>query len=157
VGRAHRNPFQGFVDVMSEMSRMRDMVTDPGFETGQEDQRRTHANAWIPLADIFAREGNLVIRCELAGVRREDVEITLSDGVLNISGERRSELNEEEVTFYTRERFYGTFRRSMSLPEGVNEDEIDATFEDCVLEISIRRGAAAVPEPRLIQIRDRSS
>jgi HSP20 family protein len=157
VGRAHRNPFQGFVDVMSEMSRMREMVTDPGFETGQEDQRRTHANAWIPLADIFAREGNLVIRCELAGVRREDVEITLSDGVLNISGERRSELNEEEVTFYTRERFYGTFRRSMSLPEGVNEDEIDATFEDCVLEISIRRGAAAVPEPRRIQIRDRSS
>jgi HSP20 family protein len=157
VGRAHRNPFQGFVDVMSEMSRMREMVTDPGFETGQEDQRRTHANAWIPLADIFAREGNLVIRCELAGVRREDVEITLSDGVLNISGERRSELNEEEVIFYTRERFYGTFRRSMSLPEGVNEDEIDATFEDCVLEISIRRGAAAVPEPRRIQIRDRSS
>jgi HSP20 family molecular chaperone IbpA len=43
------------------------------------------------------------------------------------------------------------------LPEGVNEDEIDATFEDCVLEISIRRGAAAVPEPRRIQIRDRSS
>jgi HSP20 family protein len=157
VGRAHRNPFQGFVDVMSEMSRMRDMVTDPGFETGQEEQRRTHANAWIPPTDIFAREGILVIRCELAGVRREDVEITLSDGVLNISGERRSELNEEEVTFYTRERFYGTFRRSMSLPEGVNEDEIDATFEDCVLEISIRRGAAAVPEPRLIQIRDRSS
>ena len=157
MGRARRNPFQGFVDVMSEMSRMRDMVTDPGFETGQEEQRRTHANAWIPLADIFAREGNLVIRCELAGVRREDVEITLSDGVLNISGERRSELNEEEVTFYTRERFYGTFRRSMSLPEGVNEDEIDATFEDCVLEISIRRGAAAVPEPRRIQIRDRSS
>jgi HSP20 family protein len=142
---------------MSEMSRMRDMVTDPGFETGQEEQRRTHANAWIPPTDIFAREGNLVIRCELAGVRREDVEITLSDGVLNISGERRSELNEEEVTFYTRERFYGTFRRSMSLPEGVNEDEIDATFEDCVLEISIRRGAAAVPEPQRIQIRDRSS
>ena len=143
--------------MMSEMSRMREMVTDPGFETGQEEQRRTHANAWIPPTDIFAREGNLVIRCELAGVRREDVEITLSDGVLNISGERRSELNEEEVTFYTRERFYGTFRRSMSLPEGVNEDEIDATFEDCVLEISIRRGAAAVPEPRRIQIRDRSS
>jgi HSP20 family protein len=142
---------------MSEMSRMREMVTDPGFETGQEDQRRTHANAWIPPTDIFAREGNLVIRCELAGVRREDVEITLSDGVLNILGERRSELNEEEVTFYTRERSYGTFRRSMSLPEGVNEDEIDATFEDCVLEISIRRGAAAVPEPRRIQIRDRSS
>ena len=157
MGRAHRNPFQGFVDVMSEMSRMRELVTDPGFETGQEEQRRTHANAWIPPTDIFAREGNLVIRCELAGVRREDVEITLSDGVLNISGERRSELNEEEVTFYTRERFYGTFRRSMSLPEGVNEDEIDATFEDCVLEISIRRGAAAVQEPRRIQIRDRSS
>jgi HSP20 family protein len=156
VGRPRSNPFQGFVDVMSEMSRMREMVTDPGFETGQEDQRRTHANAWIPPTDIFAREGNLVIRCELAGVRREDVEITLSDGVLNILGERRSELNEEEVTFYTRERFYGTFRRSMSLPEGVHEDDIDATFEDCVLEITVRRGAAAAPESRRIQIRDKT-
>lgn len=157
MSRAHRNPFQGFVDVMSEMSRMREMVTDPGFETGQEDQRRTHANAWIPPTDIFARQGDLVIRCELAGVRREDVEITLSEGVLNISGERKSELNEEEVTFYTRERFYGAFRRSMSLPEGVREEEIDATFEDCVLEITVRRGAGAVPEPRRIQIRDRDS
>ena len=143
--------------MMSEMSRMRELALDPGSETGQEDQRRTHSNAWVPPTDIFAREGDLVIRCELAGVRREDVEITLSDGVLNISGERRSELNEEEVTFYTRERFYGTFRRSMSLPEDVNEDEIDATFEDCVLEITVQRGGGAVPEPRRIQIRDRSS
>jgi HSP20 family protein len=143
--------------VMREMSRMREMVTDPGFETGQEDQRRTHANAWIPPTDIFAREGNLVIRCELAGVRREDVEITLSESVLNISGERKSELNEEEVTFYTRERFYGAFRRSMSLPEGVREEEIDATFEDCVLEITVQRGAGDVPEPQRIQIRDRDS
>ena len=143
--------------MMSEMSRMRDLVTDPGSETGQEDQRRTHANAWLPPTDIFASQGDLVIRCELAGVRREDVEITLSEGVLNISGERKSELNEEDVTFYTRERFYGAFRRSMSLPEGVREEEIDATFEDCVLEITVRRGAGAVLEPRRIQIRDRSS
>ena len=156
MGRVRRNPFRGFVDVMSEMSRMRELVTDPGPETGQEEQRRTHANAWLPPTDIFAREGDLVIRCELAGVRREDVEITLSDGVLNISGERRSELDEEEVTFYTRERFYGAFRRSMSLPEGVSEDEIEATFEDCVLEITVRRGAATVPKPQRIQIRDRS-
>ena len=156
MGRAHRNPFQGFVDVMSEMSRMREMVTDPGFETGQEDQRRTHANAWIPPTDIFVRQGDLTIRCELAGVKREDVEITLSDGVLHVSGERRSELNEEEVTFYTRERFYGAFRRSMSLPEGVSEDDIGATFEDCVLEITVQRGDAAVPEPRRIQIKDKS-
>jgi HSP20 family protein len=157
VGRVHRNPFRGFVDVMSEMSRMRDLVTDPASETGQEDQRRTHANAWIPPTDVFVRQGDLMIRCELAGVKREDVEITLSDGVLHVSGERRSELNEEEVTFYTRERFYGAFRRSMSLPEGVREEEIDATFEDCVLEITVQRGAGVVPEPRRIQIRDRSS
>ena len=156
MGRTHRNPFRGFVDVMSEMSRMRDLVTDPASETGQEDQRRTHANAWIPPTDIFVRQGDLVIRCELAGVKREDVEITISDGVLHVSGERRSELNEEEVTYYTRERFYGAFRRSMSLPEGVSEEDIDATFEDCVLEITVQRGDAAVPEPRRIQIKDKS-
>ena len=151
MGRARSNPFQGFVDVMSEMSRMREMVTDPGFETGQEDQRRTHANAWIPPTDIFVRQGDLTIRCELAGVKREDVEITLSDGTLHISGERRSELNEEEVHFYTRERSYGYFRRIMNVPEGVDSSKINASFEDGMLELTIT-GGAVYPEPERIQI-----
>jgi HSP20 family protein len=149
VGRARRNPFRGFVDTMSEMARMREY-----FETGHEERRRTHATAWVPTTDIFARGSDLVIRCELAGVRREDIDITLSGGVLTISGERRSELDEEEIHFYTRERSFGHFRRSMNLPEGVDASDISADFQDGMLQVTVRGGATAVPELERIEIRD---
>jgi HSP20 family protein len=148
MGRARRNPFRGFVDTMSEMARMREY-----FETGQEDQRRTHATAWIPTTDIFAKGDDLVIRCELAGVRREDIDIALSGDVLTISGERRSELNEEEIHFYTRERSFGHFRRSMNLSEGIDKSDISADFRDGMLQITVRGGATEVPEPQRIEIR----
>jgi HSP20 family protein len=70
------------MDHMSEMARMREYAEGGG----QEDQRRTHATAWVPTADIFAKGDDLVIRCELAGVDREDVEVSLSGGVLTIDG-----------------------------------------------------------------------
>jgi HSP20 family protein len=149
VGRARRNPFRGFVDTMSEMARMREY-----FETGQEERRRTHATAWVPTTDIFAEGNDLVIRCELAGVHREDIDIELTGDTLTISGERRSEMS-EEAHFYTRERSFGHFRRSMNLPEGIDDDDISASFEDGMLQVTVRGGAAAAPEPRRIDIRNK--
>jgi HSP20 family protein len=147
--RRRRNPVGGLLDHMSEMTRMREYAEGGA----QEDQQRTHATAWVPTTDIFAMGNDLVIRCELAGVEREDIDIEFSGGVLNISGERRSELDEEEIHFYTRERSFGHFRRSMNLPEGIDEDDISASFRDGMLQITVREGATAA-EPRRIQIRD---
>jgi HSP20 family protein len=152
MGR-RRNPFRGLMDHMSEMSRMREYAEGGG--SGHEDQRRTHATAWIPTTDIFARGGDLVIRCELAGVQRDDIDITLSNGVLTISGERRSGLNEEELAYYTRERSFGHFRRNIGLPEGVDGSKVSASFEDGLLEISIE-GGADLPEAQRIQIDNRA-
>ena len=148
MGRT-RNPFRGVVDTMSEMARMREYAEGGG---GQEDQRRTHATAWVPTTDIFARGDDLVVRCELAGVGREDVEISLSGGVLTIHGERKGE--PETPEYYARERYYGHFRRSMSLPEGINEDDIRANFEDGLLEITVK-GGANHPQPKQIPIGNR--
>jgi HSP20 family protein len=92
-----------------------------------------------------------VIRFELAGVKEEDIDISLTGGVLIVSGERRSELNEDEVHFYTRERSYGNFRRSMNIPEGVDSSKINASFEDGMLELTIT-GGAVYPEPERIPI-----
>jgi HSP20 family protein len=150
MGRERRrNPFRGLVDHMSEMSRMREY-----FETGQEERRRTHATAWVPTTDIFAEGDDLVIRCELAGVHREDIDIELTGDTLTISGERRSELS-EEVRFYTRERSFGHFRRSMNLPEGIDDDDISASFDDGMLQVTVRGAAGAAPEPRRIDIRNK--
>jgi HSP20 family protein len=157
MGRRRMNPFRGFTDFMSEMNRARDRGKY-GYETGYEDRPRTYATAWAPTADIFAAGEDLVIQIELPGVRREDIDIALSGAVLTVSGERWSDINEEEVSFYTRERFYGTFSRSMNLPEGVDEGRISATFEECVLELIVQGALAPAltTEPRRIQIRDRS-
>lgn len=147
MGRT-RNPFRGLMDHMSEMSRMREYVEGGG----TEDHRRTHATAWVPTADIFARGGDLVIRCELAGVAREDVEVSLSGGVLTVDGERRGE--PEDVSYYARERHYGRFRRSMNLPEGIKGNRISAGFENGLLEVTVT-GGADHPEPERIQIASR--
>lgn len=152
MDKEQRNPFHGVVDAISEWNRMRELGAGRiGYETGREDRQRTQATAWVPTADIFARGNDLVIRVSLSGVSREDVYITFSDGVLSVSGERRSMLDEEEVNFYTRERYYGAFRRSLTLPAGVDEDDVGARFEDGMLELTVRGGAVA-PEPRRIQI-----
>jgi HSP20 family protein len=148
------DPFRGFLDMTGEMNRMRQMGMY-GYEAGQEERERTHATAWVPTTDIFARGEDLVIRVELAGVDRDDIELTLNDNVLTVSGERRRELDEEEVSFYVSERYYGAFRRSMTLPSGIEEGRISADFDNGLMEVTVRGGATVV-QPRRIKIRSKS-
>ncbi len=151
MDRTQNNPFRGIVDVMSEMTRMRELGKT-GYETGHEDRQRTHATAWVPGANIFTRGSDLVIQISLSGVRRDDVDITFAQGVLTIAGERMSEPDEEGVNFYVRELYYGAFRRSITLPEGVDESKISADFENGLVEITVRGGAVAAAEPSHIEI-----
>ena len=134
MGRA-RNPFRGVMDTMSEMARMREYAEGGG---AQEEGRRTHTNAWVPTTDIFAQGDDLILRCELAGVGRDDVDISLSSGALVIDGERKGE--PEATEYYARERYYGHFRRRIKLPEGIDGSMIEANFEDGMLEVVIRGG-----------------
>ena len=140
--------FRGFLDTASEWNRMRQLGIY-GYEPGYEERERTLANAWVPNADIFARGKDLVIRLEIAGVAREDVDITLDENVLTVSGERVNDLG-DDVSFYVHERYYGAFRRSMTLPAGVDESKVSAYFDNGMLEITIKDAASA--EPRRIQI-----
>ena len=151
MGQRRSNPFRGFVDVMSEMNRMRE-VGSGAYEPGFEDRERTQASAWVPNADVFARGEDLVIRLELAGVDREDIEITLHDNTLTVAGERESDLD-DDVSFYVHERFYGAFRRSMTLPAGISGSSINAYSDDGLLEITVEGGA--VTESHRISIGDK--
>ena len=142
---------RGFYDLHSEMNRLLDetyggLSRQPG---GQ--QRAQQLTEWAPAVDVLQRDGDLVVRAELPGVRPQDVEITVQDRVLTISGERREEHEEQRSGYYLRERKRGSFSRSMTLPEGVDEDRVRARYENGVLEVTIE-GAAAVREPRRIQV-----
>jgi HSP20 family protein len=92
---------------------------------------------------------DLLIRAELPGVKREDVEVTLHERVLTISGERRAEEQREGSGYLVRERRYGSFRRSLVLPHDVEEGQISARFEDGVLEVRVPGGATELVPKRI--------
>jgi HSP20 family protein len=134
---AHR-PFRGVFDMFSELNRMREHWTDV-----EPSQARPHPTSWVPAVDIFAAGQDLVIRCELAGVEKEEIDVALSDGRLWISGER-SGAPDDGTEFYVRERRYGPFERSVKVGREVGGDQISASVIDGLLEIVIAGGA----EPR---------
>jgi HSP20 family protein len=134
---AHRQ-FRGVFDMFSELNRMREHWTEI-----EPTQGRSQPAPWVPAVDIFASGQDLVIRCELAGVAKEEIDVSLSDGRLWISGER-SGAPEDKTDFYVRERRYGPFERSVKLTRGIRGDQISATVVDGLLEITVEGGA----EPR---------
>jgi len=144
------SPFRGFYDMQSEMNRMFDEVFgDAGRRSGR--QQGDAPSRWAPALDALQEDGDIVVRTELPGVKPDDVDVTLHNGVLTIAGERKAEEQREGTGYYVRERRYGSFRRSMTLPQGVDESSISARYDDGVLEVRVS-GAAAVREPRRIQI-----
>jgi HSP20 family protein len=99
---------------------------------------------WSPQIEVFERDGDLVVHADLPGVKREDVEVSVGDDVLTIRGERRQENRETQGGYRRTERGYGTFFRQIPLPDGVDPTEIEAAYEDGVLEVII-------PSPRDVQ------
>jgi len=93
--------------------------------------------AWGPDVDMFERKGQLVIRADLPGLAKDDVKVEMTDSDVTIEGERKSEKEEEKDGVYRSERSYGSFRRTIGLPEGVKTDRAKAAFKDGVLEITM--------------------
>jgi HSP20 family protein len=130
---------RNFYDMHSEMNRVfEEMFGAPAHAGRQQGDQPTQ---WTPLVDVLQDNGDLLIRAELPGVKRDDVELTLHERVLTISGERRAEEQREGSSYYVRERPHGSFQRSLVLPHDVEESEISAQFEDGVLEIRVPGGA----------------
>jgi HSP20 family protein len=95
------------------------------------------AQRWIPPMDLTETEGEYVLRADLPGLTKGDVEIEVKDGVLSVSGERRSEHHDSGEGFYRIERAFGRFSRSLDLPAGVEADSLAAEFDNGVLEVRI--------------------
>jgi HSP20 family protein len=108
--------------------------------------------SWYPAADIRETSNELRLDVELPGIREEDVEIEVDNGMLSIRGEKSAERKEEgdEGRYHLVERSYGSFLRSFQLPAGVDEKQIRADFDQGVLHVRIPK--AALPQPRRIQI-----
>jgi HSP20 family protein len=101
---------------------------------------------WVPAMDLVETETQFVLRADLPGLAKDDVKIELDDNVLTVSGERRSEKEERSEGGHHRvERAYGSFSRSLTLPPGIDGEQIDADYSEGVLEIRIPKPAQKVP------------
>ncbi len=107
---------------------------------------------WAPLTDVSETEGEYLIKAELPEVRKEDVSVTVLDGVLTLSGERRQEKREETEKVHRLERRYGAFARRFALPEDADEQAIRAESRDGVLLVHVPKQKVAQPQPRQIQV-----
>ena len=137
--------------MQSEMNRMFDEMFGNLARTGGRQQGGAPSQ-WAPALDVLQEDRDIVVRVELPGVKPEDVDITFHNGVLTISGERETEEQGESSGYYVRERRYGPFRRSISLPEGVEQESIRARFENGLLEVTISLPGDEPTGPRRIPI-----
>jgi HSP20 family protein len=93
---------------------------------------------FAPQVEVFEREGQLVVRADLPGLTKDDVRVEVTDNGVLLEGERRYEHEENQEGVYRSERSYGSFRRLVPLPEGVNAENAEATFKNGVLEITMQ-------------------
>jgi len=105
---------------------------------------------WIPAIDLVETEGEFVLRADLPGLSEQDVDIELEDNVLTLSGERKSEHEEHKAGYYRAERSSGSFRRTLTLPEGVDAEAVTASFDRGVLEVRVPKPEQR--KPRKVQI-----
>jgi HSP20 family protein len=109
---------------------------------------------WVPSMDLVETDEHFVLRADLPGLTEADVSIELEDNVLTVAGERKAEREDKEEGFYRMERSFGQFRRSLTLPEGVDADQIAATFDKGVLEVRIPKPEERKPRRVAIRVGD---
>lgn len=106
---------------------------------------------WTPTVDVSETEGEYIIKAELPEVKKEDVKVTLEDGLLTIQGERRHERDEKTRKYHRIERAYGRFVRTFSVPEYVDEAKVKAEYRDGVLSLYLPKAEKA--KPRAIEVK----
>jgi HSP20 family protein len=129
------------------LSSLRDEL-DRLFESPWTELARTSQllSGWTPALDIHEDKDNFIVRAELPGMKREEIDVSLHDGALSISGERKLEQKFEEAEVYRTERFFGKFQRTVSLPAAVAADKVKAQYKDGVLTITLPKTEEAKPK-----------
>jgi len=101
---------------------------------------------WTPALDVFEDKDNVIVKAELPGMKKEEIEVSLHDGTLSISGERKKENKFENAEVYRTERFVGRFQRSVALPSAVAADKVSAQYKDGILTITLPKTEEAKPK-----------
>jgi HSP20 family protein len=103
-------------------------------------------SGWTPALDVFEDKDNIFVRVELPGMKREDIEVSLHEGTVSISGERKSESKYEEADVHRSERFFGRFQRTIALSAPVAAEKVKAQYKDGILTVTLPKTEEAKPK-----------
>jgi HSP20 family protein len=139
------NPFRELDVIQNRLNTLlgRPLLTGNGEET-------LTAAEWSPLVDVSETDKEYLIKAELPEVKKEDVKVTIEDGALHISGERKFEKEEKDRKYHRIERSYGSFERVFVLPEGAKAGEVKATFHDGMLEVRLPKSEK--PQAKTVEV-----
>lgn len=131
------DPFANIADIQDEMNRM--------FNTSL--RRMTGAEgAFAPAMDVLEEKDKLIVKAELPGISKDDVNVTFHDGYLTVRGEKKHETESQDANYYHSERVYGTFARTIQLPTAVDVKKVEARFKDGVLFVTLPKTEEAKPK-----------
>ena len=134
-------PFRELAAVQNEMSRFMNGLLEGDGRTTQ---------SWVPTADVWETEDEVVYAFDLPGIPEDKISVELEDGALTLSAEREREEKVEEGRYYRFERRFGSFSRTIGLPQGTTEDAVEAHYENGVLEVHVAKPEQ--PKPKKISI-----
>jgi len=145
MARVRWEPFRELAALQNEMGRWMSQAaggTMPGGDGG--------SSSWLPAVDVWETEKEIVLSFDLPGIPEDQISVELDDNTLTVSGQRERTQEETGERFYRYERRFGTFSRSVTLPTGVNEDQVKADYKDGVLEIRVPKPEEQ--KPKRIQV-----
>ncbi len=130
-------PFRDFERMRKDMDRLWGSFFHRGVRRTDEDAE------WLPSLDVAETKDEIVVKAEVPGMDPKDIDISLSDGLLTIKGEKKQEREEKEEDYHLVERSYGTFTRSIRLPKEVRRDKISASYKNGVLKVTLPKSEEA--------------
>jgi HSP20 family protein len=134
-------PFREIAALQNEMSRFMNGLLEGNGRTNQ---------AWVPALDVWETESEIVYALDLPGIPEENISVELDDGALTISADRERTHEESDERFYRYERRYGTFSRTIGVPQGATESDVSAEYKNGVLEVHVTKPEQ--PKPKRIQV-----
>jgi HSP20 family protein len=136
-------PFRELASLQNEMSR---------FMNGLFEGNGRETQSWVPTADVWETEGEVVYAFDLPGIPEDKISVELEDGALTITGERAREQTVEDGRYFRFERRFGTFTRTIGMPQGVTEKDVAASFKDGVLEVHVAKPEQSKPQKISISV-----
>ena len=143
------DPFRELEDMSDRLNRIFSSRPLARLDAGRED---LSVPDWVPSVDIMETKEEFVLTAELPDVKKDEIDIKAQDGVLTIKGERKREIEDKGKKYHRVERSYGMFFRSFTLPDGIDEDRIEADFKDGVLHLHLPKSPAKAPKAIPIEV-----